>query len=64
MEVSIIYVNYKTGGLIVDSIQSVKKLSEDISFEIIVVDNCSGDGSAEQIKKACPERTFIQAPEN
>lgn len=64
VEVSVIYVNYKTGGLIVDSIQSVKKLSEDISFEIIVVDNCSGDGSVEQIKKACPEVTLIQAPEN
>lgn len=64
MDVSIIYVNYKTADLIVDSIQSVKKLTEGISFEIIVVDNCSGDGSVEQIKKTCPEVTLIQSPEN
>lgn len=63
-QVSIIYVNYKTGELILDSIRSVKEQSRDISFEIIVVDNCSGDGSAERIKEGCPEATLIQAPQN
>lgn len=42
-KVSIIIVNYKTSQLVVDSIRSVKKSTEGISYELIVVDNNSQD---------------------
>lgn len=64
MDISIIYVNYKTGKLILDSIASVKKLTQGITYEIIVVDNASADGSVEAIKNAYPEVTCIEACEN
>lgn len=64
MDVSIIYVNYKTGDLILDSIYTVKEKTKGISYEIIVVDNCSGDGSIEKIKQNCPEVHMIKSGEN
>lgn len=64
MDVSVIYVNYKTGKFILDSIESLKKHTRDISYEIIVVDNHSEDGSAEQIRKAYPQVILIDAGEN
>ena len=41
IDVSIIFVNYKTSHLIADSIESVIKHVKDISYEIIIVDNDS-----------------------
>lgn len=43
MDVSIIYVNYYTKALILDSIRSVKKYTVNISYEIIIVDNNTED---------------------
>lgn len=64
MEVSIIYVNYKTAGLILDSIRSVKEKTQGLAYEIIVVDNSSGDHSLELIKATFPEVICIQSAEN
>ena len=44
MNISIVYVNYKTARLILDSIKSDEEKTEDVDYEIIVVDNASGDG--------------------
>jgi GT2 family glycosyltransferase len=63
-DVSIIYVNYKTGQLILDSIRTVKKQTQGICYEMIVVDNQSGDDSLSLIKEAYPEVIGIQAPAN
>jgi GT2 family glycosyltransferase len=43
IDVSIIYVNYKTVNLIINSIESIYYHVRDISYEIIVVDNNSQD---------------------
>jgi len=64
MNVSVIYVNYKTCNLILDSLRSVKELTKDISYEIIVVDNHSGDDSLSVIKEKYPEVFCIESPEN
>ena len=64
MNVSVVYVNYKTVSLILNSIESIKKHTNDISYEIIVVDNNSGDNSEKLLTSIYPEVVFIQAEEN
>lgn len=41
MKVSIIIVNYNTGDVLKNCIDSIYKYEKNISFEIIVIDNCS-----------------------
>lgn len=50
MTCSIIIINYNTKHLTTDCIHSVKKYTEDISHEIILVDNASTDGSKEHFE--------------
>lgn len=50
MDVSIIIVNYNTKILTENCINSIFNLTEDIKFEIILVDNASTDGSIEFFK--------------
>ena len=45
MDVSVIIVNYKTSQLLVQAIDSILGKTEDIVYEIIVVDNHSQDDS-------------------
>lgn len=64
MDVSIIYVNYKTSHLIVNSINSVKEKTEEVDYEIIIIDNNSGDNSLERIKKVHSDVLCISSAEN
>lgn len=48
MDISIIYVNYGTSGMIADSLRSVLTLTQGVEYEVIVVDNNS--------EKDLPER--------
>jgi GT2 family glycosyltransferase len=64
IKVSVIYVNYKTISLILDSIQSIKEKVQNVSYEIIVVDNSSGDNAEEILSSNYPEVRFIQAGQN
>lgn len=61
MDISIIYVNYNTSELVLQSIASVKKLTVGVSYEIIVVDNNSNDNIEQQLEEGI---TFIQAGDN
>lgn len=45
MDVSIIIVNFKTENLIIQSIESIKKETNGISYEIIIIDNASPNNS-------------------
>ncbi len=51
---SIIIVNYKTPLLVIDCINSIVNQTTETAFEIIVVDNASGDDSVLIIQKAFP----------
>jgi GT2 family glycosyltransferase len=64
MDVSIIYVNYKTHELILNSIQTVKRQTKDIDYEIIVVDNHSEDDSLPIIKNSYPDVICVQSADN
>lgn len=64
MDVSIIFVNYKTPEMTVRAIRAAEASAAGVSHEIIVVDNGSGDTSADTIREACPGVTLIESGEN
>lgn len=59
MALSIIIVNYKTPGLLVDCLRTVFTGRETIAPEVIVVDNASGDNSREIVTTAFPQVKWI-----
>jgi GT2 family glycosyltransferase len=60
MNVSILIISYNTRDLTVACIQSVIDQTEAVSYEVLVVDNASSDGSAEAIATAFPRERFPQ----
>lgn len=65
MNVSIIIVNYHSTGMVIDCINSIREKTENLTYEIIVVDNASGDGSLDVLNQAFgTEITLIAASEN
>jgi GT2 family glycosyltransferase len=59
MDVSYIIVNFKTSLLTSSCIASIIKYTSSISYEIIVIDNNSGDDSVKQICQLHPEVIMI-----
>jgi len=64
MDVSVIIVNYNTKELTLNCIKSVILQTLDISYEIIIVDNSSIDGSQQAIKRDYPNIILIESKEN
>ena len=64
MSLSIIIVNYRSIALILDCIHSIYKETSDTDFEIIVVDNASGDNSEQLLAAAFPAVRWIQVGYN
>lgn len=63
-KLSIIIVSYNTKDFIEKCIESIKKTSFGIDYEIIVVDNASRDESVEFIKKKFPQVKIIANKKN
>lgn len=64
IDVSIIIVNYNTKELIMNCLKSIFEHTKNISFEVIVSDNGSKDGSVEMIKAEFPHVILIENSEN
>ena len=64
MDLSIIIVNYKSAQHVINCLKSIYEASMTISFEIVVVDNFSGDDSEEKICSAFPQVIWIQSEYN
>lgn len=67
MDVSIIIVNYKTRGLLKYCLKNILELNLPLSYEIIIVDNNSRDGSVEMVKSlylSNPKVKLIESKEN
>lgn len=64
MDVSIIIVNYNTKQLLADCLATVFEKTTGVTFEVIIVDNASTDGSEEYITKPFPNIKWINSGEN
>jgi GT2 family glycosyltransferase len=60
MKLSIVIVSYNTRELLVDCINSIEKNLNKYSYEIIVVDNASADGSAVLLGEKYPNIKLIE----
>lgn len=64
MDVSVIVVNWNTRDILHDCLASVYSTTKNITFEVIVVDNASSDGSVDMIKSKFPNVMLIENVEN
>lgn len=60
MDISVIIVNWNTRDLLRGCLESVFKTICDFSYEVIVVDNASRDGSVAMLKEKYPQIRLIQ----
>lgn len=63
-DISFILVNYRGADLTADCVRSIYAADPEPSFEIIIVDNCSGDGSGEKLRTAFPEAVVVDSGRN
>ncbi|RCS46356.1 glycosyltransferase family 2 protein [Bremerella cremea] len=63
-DVSILVVSYNTREETLACLASVYEQTKEVSFELIVVDNASSDGSAEAIEETFSDLTLIKSTEN
>lgn len=64
MDLSIVILNYKSNNMVKECLAGIKSIGVDLKYEIIVVDNASGDGVEKILQKNFPEVKFIASPEN
>jgi Predicted glycosyltransferases len=64
IDISVIIVNWNTRDVLRDCLESVYEQTQNVRFEVIVIDNSSSDGSAEIIKQKFPQVILINNSEN
>jgi GT2 family glycosyltransferase len=64
VDLSIIIVNWNTKEYLVRCLRSIFETRKRDSREVLVIDNGSGDGSAEQVKRLFPDVRVIENREN
>jgi GT2 family glycosyltransferase len=62
--VSVIIVSYNTRNMTLECLQSIVTQTRDVSYEVIVIDNNSSDGSADAIRDQFPDLRLIALNEN
>lgn len=63
-DVAVIIVSYNTRDLLRECIRSVVDKTHGVGYDVVVVDNCSSDGSAEMVEREFPEVTLITNSDN
>lgn len=64
MDLSIIIVSWNVKQYLRQCVQSIFKYTQDITFEVIVVDNASNDGSADMVANEFPQVHLIRNATN
>jgi len=63
-QLAFIIVSYNTRELLDACLASIHRHTAGLAFEVIVVDNASGDGSAAMVREKYPAVTLVESPEN
>lgn len=63
-KISIVIVNYRSSELVADCVASLRRHTFRFSYEVIVVDNASGDHSIEYLKNAIANVRIVRSPDN
>ncbi len=63
-ELSIIIVSYKVRRLLLGCLRTLEEACRGLDHEIIVVDNASGDGTVEALRRTYPHIKVMENPEN
>ncbi len=61
---SLVIVNWNTAALLVDCLRTIPDGARDLTYEVIVVDNASTDGSADLVTAEFPDVKLIRNREN
>lgn len=64
VEISIVIVNWNTKQHVLNCLRSIFETRGVLHLQVVVVDNCSSDGSADAIAEQFPEVQIIRASEN
>src|SRR3989344_8450090 len=64
IELSIIIVSYNTKDFLRECIDSIKKNTKNLNYEIIVVDNASSDNSLRMLEEKFPDVITIKSKDN
>ncbi|MBT3690218.1 glycosyltransferase family 2 protein, partial [bacterium] len=64
MDLSIIIVSWRVKELLKDCLKSIFEETQNINFEVFVVDNNSGDGTIEMLMEYFPQVTIISSSRN
>jgi GT2 family glycosyltransferase len=64
MDVSVVIVSWNTRDILRDCLHSIFQQTRKVSFEVFVIDNNSGDGSAEMVRSEFPKVKLIENKEN
>jgi GT2 family glycosyltransferase len=64
LELSIIIVNWNSAKFMRGCVESIRKHTTGLSYEILVVDNASFDGCNKVLQKHAPDVTYIQSDKN
>ena len=63
-DATVIVVNYNTKALTLACLASVRQFTVGLTYDVVVVDNASTDGSADAIADTCPWVTLIRSTTN
>ena len=64
MDLSIIVLSYKTKRLLRECLRSIRFANPQLRYEVVVVDNASGDGTPQMVREEFPEHVLIESSTN
>ncbi len=64
MDISVIIVSYNTSGLLRDCLDSIRRCTSGVDYEVIVVDNDSHDGTPDMLRRDYPWVRLIESGGN
>ena len=63
-DLTLVIVSFNTRDILLRCLESIKKYTQDISYEVIIIDNASEDGTVDAVVKEFPEFQVIANTDN